>query len=84
MDSPDHPFSSLDKSDGCSAALERVSARAHGVRQNVVERVINRRLPEDGLLSGSLLQDWQEDLFLTDPHQHLADRLKLCKFAKDQ
>ena len=68
----------------CSAPTVCVGAGIDRIRQDVMQRVIHRRLPFDRPLATTLDNRRDEHVLLPEPKQHLADRLQFRELAEDE
>src|SRR5215217_566049 len=50
----------------------------------MMQRMIDGGLPLDGPFARDPRDRWDENFFLPEPKQNLADRVKLLKFAEDE
>src|SRR5271163_2236873 len=78
--------------DPLSASLKRharappavgVGASVHRVRQYVIERMVDWRLPLDRAFAATRHDHRDEDIFLSEPQQDLTNRMKFREFVVD-
>src|SRR5215211_4957541 len=78
------PFAAAFYAHPCSTPTVCVGARINRIRQDVMQRMIHRRLPFDRPLATTLDNGRNEHVLLPEPKQHLADRLQFRELAKDE
>lgn len=76
------PFTAALYAHPCSEPTLCVGAGIDRIRQDVMQRVIHWRLPFDRPLTTTLDNRRDEHVLLTEPKQHLANRLQFRKLAE--
>src|SRR6266567_565198 len=62
---------------------EHIGPGIHGILKHMINRVVNRKLPDD-LVTGTFSLCWQRYLFSAEPKQDLAGTAQLRHLGKDQ